>query len=121
MLFFEAVKLGSVALAVLTFYTAPILLAAFAPMLLPERTSRVALAALPVGAVGIALVALSGDDGSRFSLAAVAAGLGSAATFAALVVVSKRLLADGTLSGDGRVLGLRRRRARALPRASPRR
>jgi drug/metabolite transporter (DMT)-like permease len=95
-LFFEAVKLGSVALAVLTFYTAPILLALFAPMLLPERTSRVALAALPVGAVGIALVALSGDGGSRFSVAAVATGLGSAATFAALVVVSKRLLADGT-------------------------
>jgi drug/metabolite transporter (DMT)-like permease len=95
-LFFEAVKLGSVALAVLTFYTAPILLAAFAPMFLPERTSRVTLAALPVGAVGITLVAFSGDDGGRFSLSAVAAGLGAAATFAALVVVSKRLLADGT-------------------------
>jgi drug/metabolite transporter (DMT)-like permease len=95
-LFFEAVKLGSVALAVLTFYTAPILLAAFAPMFLPERTSRVAIAALPVGALGIGLVAISGDDGGSFSLGAVAAGLGSAVTFAALVVVSKRLLAVGT-------------------------
>jgi drug/metabolite transporter (DMT)-like permease len=95
-LFFEAVKLGSVALAVLTFYTAPILLGAFAPMFLPERTSRIAIAALPVGAVGIGLVAISGDDGGSFSLGAVAAGLGSAVTFAALVVVSKRLLDDGT-------------------------
>jgi DME family drug/metabolite transporter len=95
-LFFEAVKLGSVALAVLTFYTAPILLAAFAPVFLPERTSRIAIAALPVGAVGIGLVALSGDDGGSFTLGAVTAGLGSAVTFAALVVVSKRLLDDGT-------------------------
>lgn len=95
-LFFEAVKLGSVALAVLTFYTAPVLLAAFAPAFLPERTSRVALAALPVGAIGIGLVAFSGDDGGRFSLGAVAAGLGSAVTFAALIVVSKRLLTNGT-------------------------
>ena len=37
LLFFEAVKLGSVALAVLTFYTAPVILAVAAPLLLPER------------------------------------------------------------------------------------
>jgi DME family drug/metabolite transporter len=94
LLFFEAVKLGSVALAVLTFYTAPVMLAASAPLFLPERVSRVALAALPVGGVGIALVAFGGDEDGGFSLAAVAAGLGSAATYAALVVVSKRLLID---------------------------
>jgi drug/metabolite transporter (DMT)-like permease len=93
LLFFEAVKLGSVALAVLTFYTAPVLLAVAAPLLLPERLSRVALAALPVGAVGIALVAFAGGEGGdAFSASAVAAGLGSAATYAALVVVSKHLL-----------------------------
>jgi drug/metabolite transporter (DMT)-like permease len=93
LLFFEAVKLGSVALAVLTFYSAPILLAVFAPLFLPERLSRVALAALPVGAAGVALVALGGGDGG-FAIAAVAAGLGSAATYAALVVLSKRLLLE---------------------------
>ena len=93
LLFFEAVKLGSVALAVLTFYTAPVLLAVAAPLLLPERLSRVALAALPVGAAGIALVAVAGGQGGdAFSASAVAAGLGSAATYAGLVVVSKRLL-----------------------------
>jgi drug/metabolite transporter (DMT)-like permease len=94
LLFFEAVKLGSVALAVLTFYTAPIVLALAAPLFLPERVRAISLAALGVGGVGILLVALGGDGEERFSLAAVSAGLGSAATYAALVVISKRLLLE---------------------------
>jgi len=91
-LFFEAVKRGSVALASLTFYTAPLFLALVAPFLLRERVSRVALAALVPGGVGVAVVALTGSDGGRFSFLAVAAGLGSAATYALFVVGSKRLL-----------------------------
>lgn len=97
LLFFEAVKLGSVALAVLTFYTAPVLLAVAAPRVLGEATSRVVLVALPIGAAGIALVSLAGsEDGTRASVSAIAAGLGSAATYAALVLVSKQLLHGGT-------------------------
>ena len=97
LLFFETVKLGSVALAVLTFYTAPIILAAAAPRVLGEPTSRIVIIALPLGALGVSLVALTGDEsGGRASVAAIAAGLGSAATFAALVLVSKQLLRDGT-------------------------
>ena len=92
LLFFEAVKLGSVALAMLTFYTAPLFLALLAPLVLPERLSRVALAALVPGSLGIALVAASGNDGSRFGAWAVACGIGSAATYAVLVILSKRLL-----------------------------
>lgn len=92
LLFFEAVKLGSVALAVLTFYTAPILLALVAPRVLPDRVGPATLGALLAGGAGIALVVLGGDGEGRFSLPAVAAGLGSAATYATLVVVSKRLL-----------------------------
>lgn len=93
LLFFEAVKLGSVALAVLTFYTAPLVLAVLAPAVLPERTSRVALAALVPGAVGIVLIALAGGDrGDGVSGWALAAGLGSAVTYAVLVILSKRLL-----------------------------
>lgn len=94
LLFFAAVKEGSVALAVLTFYTAPVLLALASPAFLPERPSVVALAAVAVGGAGVALVALGGEGNGGFSLLAVAAGLGSAATYAALVVVSKRLLLD---------------------------
>lgn len=95
LLFFETVKLGSVALAVLTFYTAPVLLALCAPAVLGERVSKVAVAALPVGLAGVALVALGGDTSDGFSWTALGSGLGSAATFAALVLVSKRLLAGG--------------------------
>ena len=93
-LFFEAVKRGSVALASITFYTAPLFLALVAPLVLRERVSRVALAALVPGGIGVTLVALTGSDGGRFSTLAVAAGLGSAATYALFVVGSKRLLRD---------------------------
>ena len=95
LLFFEAVKHGSVALAVLTFYAAPLLLAVVAPLVLPERWNAVVLVAATVGAVGIGLIALGGGDGSS-SPWAVAAGLGSAVTYAALVVLSKRLLLVAT-------------------------
>ncbi len=91
-LFFEAVKRGSVALAVLTFYTAPLFLAALAPLFLRERLSRVVLAAFVPGAVGIVLVALAGDSEGSFGGFAVTAGIGSALSFAILVVLSKRLL-----------------------------
>ena len=91
LLFFLAVKHGSVALAVLTFYAAPLVLAVAAPLVLPERWSAPVLGAATIGAVGIALIALGGSDGDA-SAWAVAAGLGSAATYAALVVLSKRLL-----------------------------
>lgn len=90
-LFFVAVKEGSVAMAVITFYTAPVLIAAATPALLGERVSRVALAALVPGFAGVALVAAGGPAGN-IGAGAVAAGLGSAVTYAALVVVSKRLL-----------------------------
>lgn len=93
LLFFEAAKRGSVALAVLTFYAAPILIAAVAPFVLPERRSAVVAVALAAGAAGIALVSLGGGlDGAAASPDAIACGLGSAATFAVLVLLSKRLL-----------------------------
>jgi drug/metabolite transporter (DMT)-like permease len=95
LLFFLAVKHGSVALAVLTFYAAPLVIAVSAPLALGERVSRVALLALVPGAAGIALVALGAgpvDGEGGASAAAVAAGLGAAVTYAALVILSKRLL-----------------------------
>lgn len=92
LLFFEAVEHGSVALAVLTFYAAPLVIAVVGPWFLPERWSALVLGACLVGAVGIAAIAFDagGADGGH---AAVAAGLGSAATYAALVILAKRLVA----------------------------
>ncbi len=93
LLFFETVKRGSVALAVLTFYTAPLFLAVLAPLLLPEKLSNIALGALVPGGIGIVLVAAAGDDGGgTFGWLALACGMGSALTFAILLVLSKRLL-----------------------------
>lgn len=95
LLFFEAVKLGSVTLAVLTFYTAPLVIALAAPVVLRERLSNVTLGALVPGTIGIVLVALSGEDGVAYDPIAIAAGIGSALSYAVLVLLGKRLL-----SGD---------------------
>jgi DME family drug/metabolite transporter len=94
-LFFETVRRGSVALAVITFASAPVFLAVLAPAFLPERLSRVAVAALVPGLVGIVLVALAGGEGGSFGWIAVACGMGSALTFAILLILSKRLLHAG--------------------------
>jgi drug/metabolite transporter (DMT)-like permease len=91
-LFFETIKRASVAAAILLVYTAPIFLAVLAPLLLPERRSRIGLLALTVSGPGIALIALAGDDGSGISAAAVATGLGAAITYALIVIWTKNIV-----------------------------
>ena len=94
LLFFLTIKLASVAVAVLTVYTAPIFLAVLAPLVLPEPRSRAALAALVPASVGIALIALNGgDEGARARPLALATGLAAAITYAALVIGTKYLSA----------------------------
>ncbi len=90
-LFFETIKLSSVAIALLTVYTAPVFLSLLAPLFLAESRSRIALAALVPAGAGIALIALAGDGGKGARPLAVAAGLGAAITYAALVIATKRL------------------------------
>lgn len=93
LLFFEAAKRGSVALAVVTFYAAPVLIALVAPLVLPERTTPAVFVALGAGGAGITLVALEGGgDGQVASALAIACGLGSAGLYAVLVLLSRRLL-----------------------------
>jgi drug/metabolite transporter (DMT)-like permease len=94
LLFFETIKLSSVAVALVTVYLGPVLIAAVAPSFLPEGRSRVALAALVPAVAGIALIALAGGDAARPSTLALLAGLGTAATYAALVVGLKRYSED---------------------------
>jgi drug/metabolite transporter, DME family len=91
LLFFATIKLSSVAVAVLTTYTAPLLLAAVAPLLLPEQRSRVVLLALVPAGAGLAMIALAGEDGRHARPLAIAAGLGAAATYAGAVVTAKQL------------------------------
>lgn len=88
-LYFETIKLSSVAIAVLMAYTAPILVALLGPLVLPERRSPVALGALVPAAAGLALVALAGDEGTHARPLALLTGVGTAVTYAALVIGTK--------------------------------
>jgi DME family drug/metabolite transporter len=91
-LLFETLKLASVAVAILTVYTAPIFLAVLAPLLLPERRSRIGVIALAISAPGIALIALGGEAGAATDPAAIGTGLGAAITYALIVIWTKSLV-----------------------------
>jgi drug/metabolite transporter (DMT)-like permease len=93
-LYFATIKLSSVAVAVLLAYLAPLAIALLAPFVLPERRSRIALAALVPAAAGVALVALGGVDGGAVRPLALVTGLLTAATYAALVLLTKRIVAE---------------------------
>lgn len=97
--FFETIKLSSVAFAVLTAYMAPIIVALLAPVVLPEQRSRIALVALVPAAAGLALVALAGGDGIEVTPLAVLTGLGTALTYAALVIGTKAISASVSAAG----------------------
>jgi drug/metabolite transporter (DMT)-like permease len=88
-LFFETLKRSSVAIAILTVYTAPIFLAVLAPLALPERRSRIGLAALGISAPGLVLIALAGEEGAPADAVAIATGLGAALTYAVLIIGAK--------------------------------
>jgi drug/metabolite transporter (DMT)-like permease len=93
-LYFVTIKLSSVAVAVLMAYLAPIAIALLAPFVLPERRSRVALVALLPAAAGVALVAFGGEEGGAVRPLALVTGLFTAATYAALVLMTKRIVSD---------------------------
>jgi len=92
--YFEAIKLAGAAVANFTVYTAPILLAVVAPLFLPERRSRVVLAAVLPGGAGLLVIALAGGGGGgHVRPLAIAIGLLGAVTYTVLVVMTKDLTA----------------------------
>lgn len=109
LLFFETIKLSSVVLAVLAAYLAPIAVALLGPFFLTEGRSTVAVLALVPSIGGLALVALAGGEDVNARPLAVLTGVGTAITYAVLVIgtkwVSPRVSAAGltfwnyTLSG----------------------
>jgi drug/metabolite transporter (DMT)-like permease len=98
-LFFETLQLSSVAFALLAAYMAPIVVALLAPVVLPERRSHIALAALVPAAGGLAIVALAGGDDVHFRPLALLTGLGTALTYAALVIGTKAISARVSAAG----------------------
>jgi drug/metabolite transporter (DMT)-like permease len=89
--YFAAIKLSSVAVAVLMVYSAPIVIALVAPLVLPEARSAVALVALVPAGAGLVLVALGGEGGRHVRPLALAAGLAAALTYAMLIIFTKQL------------------------------
>ena len=90
--YFEAIKLAGAAVANFTVYTAPILLAVVAPLVLPESRSRIALAAVLPGGAGLLVIAFGGGaGGGHVRPLAIAVGLFGALTYTVLVVLTKDL------------------------------
>src|SRR5262249_20810656 len=88
-LFFETIKLATVAVAVLFAYLAPVFLAVIAPRLLHEPLTRRSVLALVAACGGIALVV--GAAGERPGPTAILCGLGTALSYAFLIVALKRM------------------------------
>lgn len=92
-LFFYALKLTTVANAVLLTYTAPIFIALFASLFLREILERATFLSLALSMLGVALIispfgfALGGSH-----LAGILCALGSAISYGLLVIASKVLL-----------------------------
>ncbi len=87
-LYFAALRRGPVALAVLTHYLAPVLVAVAAPPLLREPRSRRADTAAVVSLAGLAL--LVWRPGAGLALETALLGAGSALFYAVIVLAAKR-------------------------------
>jgi DME family drug/metabolite transporter len=91
---FLAVRETSVASAILVTYSAPIMIAVLAPIVLGERVSRVTAAALGVSGAGVAGIALAGGEaGGAVRPAGIGLAVLAAFTYAVVVVGLKRLTA----------------------------
>jgi drug/metabolite transporter (DMT)-like permease len=92
LLYFAAIDRGPIALAVLTHYLAPVLVAAGAPFLLGERLGKRTLPAAAVALIGLALL-LGGVRTEGGAIATALLGAASAVFFAGSALWSKKLLA----------------------------
>jgi drug/metabolite transporter (DMT)-like permease len=91
--FFYALGHTTVSNAVFTHYTAPVIVAVLAPLLISERLKRMTLISLPVAVAGMALIVLSGGGLSLNSahLPGILAGTASGVAYAFVIISSRRL------------------------------
>jgi drug/metabolite transporter (DMT)-like permease len=93
LLFFWAMQKTTLAIAVLTHYVAPVLVAASAPFVLSERSTRRTWAALAVAFAGLVIL-LEPWRARDATLLGAAFGAGSAVFFAMSLLTAKRLGRD---------------------------
>ncbi len=90
LLLFEAVDI-SVSVGTLCYYTAPIFVILFSPLLLKEKLSPVKLLAVGVALIGMVLVSGVLESGKGASLSCVLFGLGAALLYASVMILNKKL------------------------------
>ena len=92
-LYFRGVHAGPIAVAAITHYLAPLLVAAFAPIALGEPRSSRTPVALVLAIAGTAILFGGGDFARPGAKEAAAYGASSAVLFAAGILLAKKLLA----------------------------
>jgi drug/metabolite transporter (DMT)-like permease len=91
--YYFALKHTSIANAVLTHYSAPVIVAFFAPVFLGEKITRRAVAAIAIASVGLYLMLNGFSPGGR-DTAGLAAGLLSGFAYAAIIILGRFLTRD---------------------------
>ncbi len=91
--YFYSLGHTTVSNAVFTHYTAPVIVAVLAPVLIAERIQKVTLISLPLAAVGMLFIVFSGGGlllGGMHA-AGIVAGTVSGVAYAFLIIVSRKL------------------------------
>ena len=91
--YFYALGHTTVSNAVFTHYTAPVLVAVLAPLLIAERLQRVTLISLPAAVAGMVMIVLAGGglSLSGAELPGILAGTASGTAYAFVIIYSRRL------------------------------
>jgi len=91
--YFYALAHTTVSNAVFTHYTAPLFVAVLAPIIIAERLQKVTLISLPIAALGMTLIVLSGGGFSMGSANApgIIAGTVSGIAYAFIIMYSRKL------------------------------
>jgi drug/metabolite transporter (DMT)-like permease len=91
--YFYALAHTTVSNAVFTHYTAPVIVAALAPLLIAEDLQRVTLISLPIAMTGMALIVMSsgGFNLDSVHLPGILAGTASGVAYALMIIITRRL------------------------------
>jgi drug/metabolite transporter (DMT)-like permease len=91
--YFYSLGHTTVSNAVFTHYTAPLLVAVLAPLMIAERILKVTLISLPIAALGMVMIVLS-EGGLRTTsgdMSGIAAGMVSGIAYAFIIIFSRQL------------------------------